>query len=65
MGISPASDISQHMMELTLSEVEEVDAYFDDVKCWDQNWPQHLVTLERTLSRLEKAGFSINPLTCD
>ena len=57
MGISPASDISQHAMELALSNIEEVDAYFDNVKCWDQSWPQHLVTLERTLSRLEEAGF--------
>ena len=65
MGISPASDISQHAMELTLSEVEEADAYFDNVKCWDQNWPQHLVTLERTLSTLEKAGFSLTPLKCE
>ena len=65
MGISPASDISQHAMELALREVEEAHAYFDDVKCWDLDWPQHLVTLERTLSRLEAAGFSINPLKCE
>ena len=65
MGISPASDISQHAMELAQREVEEADAYFDDVECWGQNWPQHLVTLERTLSRLEKAGFLINPLTSE
>ena len=65
MGISPASDISQHAMELTLKGVKEADAYFDDVKCWRESWSQHLVTLERTLSRLEEAGFSINPLKCE
>ena len=53
MDISPASDISQHAMETTLSDVEEADAHFDDVKCWSESWSQHLVTLERTLSRLE------------
>ena len=61
MGISPASDMSQHVMELALSDIEEADAYFDDVKCWDQNWPQHPATLEHTLSRLEKAGFRSIP----
>ena len=60
MGISPASAISQHAMELTLSDVEEADTYSDEVKCWSEDWPQHLVTFECTLSRLEEAGFSIN-----
>ena len=65
MGISPASDISQHAMELTLKDVKEADAYFDDVKCWSDSWSQHLATLAATLSRLEEAGFSINPLKCE
>ena len=65
MGISPASAISQHAMELTLSDVEEADTYSDEVKCWSEDWPQHLVTLECTHSRLEVAGFSINPSKCE
>ena len=52
-------------METMLSDIEEADAYFDDVKCWSESWPQHLMTLKCTLSRLEEAGFSINLLKCE
>ena len=37
MGISPSSDISQDAMQMTLSDVEEADAYLDNVKCWSES----------------------------
>ena len=65
MGIKQSPDFAQQAMEETLRGIESIDCYLDDVGCFDNSWEAHLKTLELTLSRLQEANFTINPLKCE
>ena len=65
MGVNQAPDISQEIMEDTLQDIEEADAYLDDVGIFNDDWQSHLKSLETVLQRLQDNGFTINPLKCE
>ncbi|KAG7345621.1 reverse transcriptase RNA-dependent DNA polymerase [Nitzschia inconspicua] len=66
MGISQSPDIAQEIMEKVLHDLfEEVEVYIDDIGCFSTSWDKHMSLLNIVLSRLEDAGFTINPLKCE
>ena len=65
MGIAEAPDISQQAMEELFRAVDNVDVYIDDVGCFDNNWSSHLKILDRVLTILQDANFTVNPLKCE
>ena len=52
-------------MEQCLQNIEELDVYIDNVGIFTEDWKHHLLILDKTLSRLEADGFTINPLKCE
>jgi len=65
MGVCQALDISQEIMEDTLQDIEEADAYRDDAGIFNDDWHSHLKSIETVLQRLQDNGFTINPLKCE
>jgi hypothetical protein len=52
-------------MEEVLQDIAEIEVYIDDVGCFDTSWKSHLATLDKVLTRLQDANFTVNPLKCE
>jgi hypothetical protein len=65
MGLRNSPSVAQSAIEEVLRDIPGICAYIDDIAIWSQSWDEHLATLSEVFSRLEKAGFSINPKKCD
>ena len=66
MGIKESPDIAQEIMETTLNDLREfLEIYIDDIGVFSNSWEEHVSHLQQTLSRLEQAGFTVNPLKCE
>ena len=65
MGLACSPDWAQEVMEKVLRNIHEVECYIDDIGCFTDSWERHLAVLDEVLARLDKAGFSINPLKCE
>ena len=65
MGVSVAPDIAQEAMERTLQAFRDIEVCMDDIACFSNEWEKHLELLDKLLSTLEKAGFTINPAKCE
>ena len=65
MGISCSPDISQEIMETVLRGIDGVEVYLDDCTLFSNNWQEHLELVNKVLSRLQDAGFTINPSKCE
>ena len=66
MGISQSPDIAQEMMERTLRDLQrDLEIYIDDIACFSNTWKDHITLLDRVLTRLQQAGFTINPAKCE
>eukprot|EP00573_Skeletonema_grethae_P000322 CAMPEP_0201689056 /NCGR_PEP_ID=MMETSP0578-20130828/2716_1 /ASSEMBLY_ACC=CAM_ASM_000663 /TAXON_ID=267565 /ORGANISM="Skeletonema grethea, Strain CCMP 1804" /LENGTH=792 /DNA_ID=CAMNT_0048173573 /DNA_START=167 /DNA_END=2545 /DNA_ORIENTATION=+ len=65
MGLRNSPAFAQAAIESTLEGIDDVCAYIDDIAIFSDTWEQHLSTLQQVLSRLEDAGFSVNPLKCE
>ena len=53
MEVTCAPDIAQEIMESLLRHLDSVECYIDDIGCFDDNWSNHLKTLEAVLTILQ------------
>ena len=65
MGLRNSPAFAQAAIEHCLEGIPDVCAYIDDIAIWSDTWEDHVSTVQQVLSRLEKAGFSVNPLKCE
>ena len=52
-------------MEETLAGIKDLHVYIDDIGCFSNSWEHHLALLEKVLTRLQDANFTINPFKCE
>lgn len=65
MGLSTSPGFAQARMEEVLRNIDELEVYIDDIGIFTETWERHIHVLSETLTRLEEAGFTINPLKCE
>ena len=65
MGLRNSPAFAQAAIEHCLEGLDDVVAYIDDIAIFSDTWEEHVSTLKEVFSRLEKAGFSVNPLKCE
>ena len=64
-GLSQSPDIAQEAMDNLLHDLEDVEAYMDDIAAFSDSWQEHLQLLDKLLAKLNDKGFSINPEKCE
>jgi hypothetical protein len=66
MGMCQLSDYAQAAVEEVFHDMlDQVLVYMDDLKFQHLEWRDHIVTIKEVLSRLLKAGFTVNPAKCE
>lgn len=65
MGVSIGPDVAQEIIENLFKEIEDIEAYIDDVACFSQDWKAHLIKLDNVLTLLQQKGFTVNPAKCE
>ena len=65
MGVKQAPDVAQEIMESLFQHLEDVDVYIDDVGIFSNDWDKHLLVLDKVLTILQIANFTMNPLKCE
>lgn len=63
-GITSAPEIFQRKMLETLSELEGVEVFMDDILVHGTSMEQHDARLEKVLQRVEAAGLKLNKEKC-
>jgi RNase H-like domain found in reverse transcriptase/Reverse transcriptase (RNA-dependent DNA polymerase) len=65
MGVNQSPDIAQEIMECVLSSImEEIECYINDIAAFADDWESHKTLLNKLLTKLQNAGFTVNPLKC-
>ena len=65
VGIKQSPDVAQEIMEGAFRDMDEMDAFIDDVGAFSDDFESHLASLEKALKLLEDNGFTVNPLKCE
>lgn len=64
-GVSSAPGIFQRVMESVLQGIPQVAVYLDDILITGSSEQEHLATLAKVLSRLDKAGLKVKREKCE
>ena len=65
MGVCESPNIAQEIMENVLeSLLDDIECYIDDILAISNSWESHCVVLRKLLTKLQDAGFMVNPLKC-
>ena len=65
MGITNSPDFFQSMMHPLFSDLPDVECLIDDIDIFSlDTFSNHLLLLHQVLLRLERNGFTVNPLKC-
>lgn len=64
IGLKPAPDIAQSIIEKVLSDCD-VDAYIDDIGVFDGELDEHAKLLDMILTHLGENGYCVNPNKCE
>jgi Reverse transcriptase (RNA-dependent DNA polymerase) len=66
MGVNQSPNIAQEIMEHVLSSImEEIECYIDDIAAFSGDWESHKTLLNKLLTKLQNAGFTVNPRKCE
>jgi RNase H-like domain found in reverse transcriptase/Integrase zinc binding domain/Reverse transcriptase (RNA-dependent DNA polymerase) len=65
MGIKQSPDIAQQIMEDLFRNCDDVDVYIDDIGIFSTTWEDHLQSLCKVLTILQRNNFTVNPLKCE
>ena len=64
MGLQNTPSFAQARMEELLRDIPECDVYIDDISIFTDTWGRHVEVVDEVLTKLEVAGFTVNPLKC-
>ena len=65
VGLKISPGYAQARMEEVLRRINYVECYIDDIGVFTTSWERYFAVLGDVLTRLEKNGFTINPLKCE
>ena len=65
MGLRNTPAFAQARMEEVLRDIPECDVYIDDIGIFTDTWERHVEVCDEGLTKLEEAGFTVNPLKCE
>jgi Reverse transcriptase (RNA-dependent DNA polymerase) len=65
MGVNQSPNIAQEIMEHVLSSImAEKECYINDIAAFSGDWESHKTLQNKLLTKLQNAGFTVNPLKC-
>lgn len=65
-GLHGAPTMFQRLMDQVLRDCEDwLAAYLDEVTIYSMAWEDHLLHLEKTLSKIQEAGLTLNVAKCE
>jgi hypothetical protein len=65
MGVSQAPNLCQEIMESILQDIPEVEVFLDDIGIFTNDYVTHMRVIREVLTRLQRKGFTVNPLKCE
>ena len=66
MGITNSPDLFQSVMHPLFSDLHNVECFINDIGIFSLgSYSEHLSHIRQVLLRLERNGFTVNPLKCD
>ena len=66
MGIINSPDFFQSVMHPLFSDLPNVECFIDDIGIFSpRSFADHISQIYQVLLRLERNGFTVNPLKCD
>lgn len=65
MGLAPAPNFCQEIMEQLFRDIKDCDVFIDDIGVFSDSWESHLDVLNKILKQLKDNGFTINPTKCE
>jgi hypothetical protein len=49
-------------MSRTFDDLDDVDAFLDDIGIWSNDFDEHMASIKKVLHHMDANGFTINPL---